>query len=137
MMLGHGVVAVLSALGLGMLALAMERHGHHVLGQFPTGSQQRLWRSAGSGLLLLGWLSGVAFWGYGIGTVAWVGWLGVVGPLLALWLTRWQPTQSSKRKPKSPEAQTPAPEPRSPGRLLTFVLIMAVLPAAAIWLLPG
>ena len=86
-LLTTGSVLMLCYAGMSALCLAMDRHQRQLLG-YETGERpRRHLRIVGAALLLLALLPCIWLWHGGVGTLAWVGLLGIAALLLAAMLS--------------------------------------------------
>lgn len=134
------VVVVLSLSGFVALALAMPKHARQ-LGLECSERAQRVLKVAGWGLLVLALAVGIGFWGISSGQVHLLGWLTIVGVLLAWGMSRWEARrQVSTGKASTPKRRRPETEPaepqRSRGRQVVMALLLVASPAVfAAWML--
>jgi uncharacterized protein DUF3325 len=104
MTLLHLAVLTFALLGFIALAVAMPRHGKHLLQRALPPMAARMVRITGWLLLAIALAIGISQWRFSIGTVTWLGWLSLAGVALVFYLPLW-PWQPVKR-------QRPARKPR-------------------------
>lgn len=120
----------INLMGLVLLALASERPGELLLQRPPSRRQRLMWRALGWALLALTLGLCVQGWGWGIGAVAWLGWLCMAGVVLVFALPR-RTEQSKKARPVPASPVQPAMRSRPWRMALALVLVGA--PVAFAW----
>lgn len=107
-MMVHCVILVVSLLGFIGLAAASERHSELMLPQNLTLGQRKVARIGGWSLLAIALALCFSDWGSGVGSVAWLGGLTIVGAALAFYLPNWpwQPVKAAKPARKAKAAPT-------------------------------
>lgn len=103
-MIGHLCAMALSLLGFVGLAAASERHSELILPQPLTMAQRKVARLLGWSLLVIALVLCFGDWGAGVGPVAWLGGLTIVGAALAFYLPNWpwqpaKPVRKAKAQP--------------------------------------
>ncbi|QHE83641.1 DUF3325 domain-containing protein [Hydrogenophaga sp. BPS33] len=127
----HLGVLLLGLLGFTALALATERHAHHLLRRTPAPGWRRLARAAGWGLLLLSLVLSVAALDVGIGVTLWLGWLSIAALTLVFALPAWPWRPPARvgplRKPMTPGSVSLPPRRRVEGRRVFALWLVVVL----------
>lgn len=103
----HVAVLLFALAGFAALAASMEKHGRGLTGRELSLGQRRFVYWLGWSLLAIALACGVAGWRWNIGPVVLLGWLSVVGVLIAFMLPWWplQPKHAPRKEKPLPQLQ--------------------------------